>query len=312
MTTPGGMSVCSATRRPIRVAFHGRVGCRLEHDGVAGGQRLPELADGDLERVVPRDDGADHADRLLDHLLPAGNPEVLVVGERALPFEFVDVGGGPQQALGQGGVQLGQVGGGHRAPDLGHQLGAELLLLAHDRLVELAQAPLAERTVGGPRRGVERGPGTADGPVHVHRRGVGRLSEHLLGGRVDVVEPSALGGVDQRAVDEEAGLPGRCGGGHIGLLSSVWSDGCWSARRRPGAGCPVRCSPGGPGAAGRRPGTSGCTSLGRPPPGRRPPSSLPFRRVGRLPGPARSSGEYGMHVAGLSAGTTGLHYNWIR
>ncbi len=41
-----------------------RVGCRLEDDRVAGGERLPELVDRDLERVVPRHDRADDADRL--------------------------------------------------------------------------------------------------------------------------------------------------------------------------------------------------------------------------------------------------------
>ena len=43
-----------------------RVGRRLEHHGVAGGERLADLVDRHLEREVPRGDGADDADRLLD------------------------------------------------------------------------------------------------------------------------------------------------------------------------------------------------------------------------------------------------------
>ncbi len=43
LTTPGGMSVFSAISRPRRVALNGVFGAGFEHDGVAGGQRLPEL-----------------------------------------------------------------------------------------------------------------------------------------------------------------------------------------------------------------------------------------------------------------------------
>ena len=39
---------------------------RLEHDGAAGGERGADLADDLVERVVPRRDRADDADRLLD------------------------------------------------------------------------------------------------------------------------------------------------------------------------------------------------------------------------------------------------------
>ena len=62
------MSVFSAMSRPSRVALNGVFGRGLEHHGVAGGQRLPELVDGDLEREVPRHDRADDADRLVPDL----------------------------------------------------------------------------------------------------------------------------------------------------------------------------------------------------------------------------------------------------
>ena len=64
LTTPGGMSVCSATSSPSDRRAPRRVGRRLEHDGVAGRQRGPELGQVDLEREVPRRDRADDADRL--------------------------------------------------------------------------------------------------------------------------------------------------------------------------------------------------------------------------------------------------------
>ena len=51
-----------------------RVGRGLEHHGVTGRQGLPELVDGDLEREVPRRDGADHPDRLVPHLSRGVHP----------------------------------------------------------------------------------------------------------------------------------------------------------------------------------------------------------------------------------------------
>ena len=63
-TTPGGMSVSSAISRPSIVARPRRVGRGLQHDGAAGGERGPELAEVQVEREVPRRDRADDAGRL--------------------------------------------------------------------------------------------------------------------------------------------------------------------------------------------------------------------------------------------------------
>ena len=87
-------------------------------------------------------------------------------------------------------------------PDLGHQLGPEQLLLGSRRLLELEHAALAQLLVRGPCRLVERPAGGGDGLVHVVVTGVGHLAEHLLGGRVDVVEHLARLGLDELAVDQ--------------------------------------------------------------------------------------------------------------
>ncbi len=68
LTTPGGMSVCSAMSRPRRSGAPRRVRRRLEHAGVAHGQDRAELVQRDLDREVPRHDHADDADRLLPDL----------------------------------------------------------------------------------------------------------------------------------------------------------------------------------------------------------------------------------------------------
>ena len=90
------------------------------------------------------------------------------------------------------------------APDLGDELGAQRLLLALDGRLQLLQAPLAECAVRRPVGLVERAAGRGDGALHVVDAGVGHLTEHLLGGGVDVVEALAGSGFGQLAVDEHA------------------------------------------------------------------------------------------------------------
>ena len=50
----------------------------LEHDGAAGGHGVGDLGGDLVERVVPRRDAADDADRLLDHEAVADGGLVLV------------------------------------------------------------------------------------------------------------------------------------------------------------------------------------------------------------------------------------------
>ena len=146
------MSVFSAISRPSRVALYGRVRRRLQHDGVAGPQRLADLLDGDLEREVPRHDRADDADRFTPDLprgVHAGDRDHRVA-ERRLPRVLVDQLGRIPQPVGQRRVELRSVGDRPRTPDLEDELLAQFLLLGLDRLLQLQQAALAERVIGRP------------------------------------------------------------------------------------------------------------------------------------------------------------------
>ena len=55
---------------------------RLEHDGVAGGERRGELPGGHQDREVPRDDLADDAERLVEVV---GDGVVVDLGRASLP-----------------------------------------------------------------------------------------------------------------------------------------------------------------------------------------------------------------------------------
>jgi len=151
------------------------------------------------------------------------------------PRKTVDLLGRPEEGFGKGRVELGHVGHHHRGAHFCDQLGAEQLLLGDDGLVELAQAPLAEGPVGRPLRFVEGPPRRGNGPVHVGRRRVRGLAEHLLGGRVDVVEGSSTGRFDERPVDEHVELAdrgvGRLGGGHLWFLPFARPCGACALRR---------------------------------------------------------------------------------
>ena len=90
LTTPAGMSVCSAIKpaEPGRVPRRVRIG--LEHDGIAGGQRRAELVEDDLDREVRRRDRGDDADRLLDDGAHVALAEQSAAVECAFPLEVVD------------------------------------------------------------------------------------------------------------------------------------------------------------------------------------------------------------------------------
>ena len=150
------------------------------------------------------------AERLARH----GNSSIIRAGQR--------------QRLAQRDVELGPVGEHDRAAHLGYQLGSQLLLLALERCLELAERCGAQRGVVGPTTAVSRSSGGGDGPLHVGARAVGHRAEHLIGGRVDVVERGAALGVDELAVDQQPGLVLVVGhaGHHTRGRCSIW--------RRPG------------------------------------------------------------------------------
>ena len=79
VNTPSGRPASSASS-PSRMRGHrGELG-RLEHDGVAGGERGREAPARDRHREVPRHDDADDAERLLERHVEAA-------GDRDLPAE---------------------------------------------------------------------------------------------------------------------------------------------------------------------------------------------------------------------------------
>ena len=63
LSTPGGRPISSADLGE-HVALARRLRRRLQHDGAAGEQRGADLVADQRDRRVPRDDRADHADRL--------------------------------------------------------------------------------------------------------------------------------------------------------------------------------------------------------------------------------------------------------
>ena len=108
-----------------------RVGRGLEHHGVTGRQGLPELVDGDLEREVPRRDGADHPDRLVPHLprgVHAGDGDDRVA-EIGFPRKGFDQPGRISEPVFERRVQLRPVGHRARSAHLADELLAQLLQL---------------------------------------------------------------------------------------------------------------------------------------------------------------------------------------
>ena len=85
LTTPGGDVGLLGDEAPEAGGVPGRVGRGLQDHGVARGQDRAHLVERDLDRVVPRHDGADDAHRLLDDAAPAGHPHLLAVGEATAP-----------------------------------------------------------------------------------------------------------------------------------------------------------------------------------------------------------------------------------
>ena len=168
---------------------------RLQHDGAAGGQRRGDLGDHLVQRVVPRRDGADDADRLLDDER-VGDLLLELVG-------LQDRGVRPQHP--------------HRVADLdGLAEGQRRAHLGADEQRDLVGARLERVGRGGQQRGAlggrARGPrlegaaGGGDGGVDV-LGGTGRdRGDLLLGGGVDDGDGLAAGGRHPRAVDEEGVL----------------------------------------------------------------------------------------------------------
>ena len=180
---------------------------RLEHHDVARRQRRADLPDRHHQRVVPRRDLADDAQRLA----PDQRRVALAVlaGQRAVQRarragEEAQLVGAHRHLLGGQRVRLADVDRLERGElldvvvdDVGH--GQEQLLAAAGRRV-------AERDPGGARGG--------DRALDVGARPLGHARDDLARGRVEDVAGRAVDAVDQLAADQVAELADR-GGAHF-------------------------------------------------------------------------------------------------
>ena len=166
-------------------------------DGAAGRQGRGDLARLQRDREVPRADGPDDADRMLERHVPLARHRVgddLAVG--ALAFL-----GEPLEGVG-------------RVQDLGLGLGQRLALL-HGQGAGDGVAPLAHQVGGlledlGAVPGGELHPaghgalGGLERPAGVFPAAIGHLGQHFLGGRVDDPQRAAVPRIAPLAVDVHA------------------------------------------------------------------------------------------------------------
>ena len=184
---------------------------RLEDDGVPRRQRRRPLAAGDVEREVPRDDHADHAHRLLAH----------VVERRLREREHAAVDR-PDEPL----VEAPRVPAGRKVDErrLADRLAdvvaldlREVLLLRLDQLGDAEQDPGAlVRIEVAPGR--EGSPRRAHRPVDVLGLGGGDLHDRPVRGRVDRRHRLARGGVHPLAADQQPRLQARVVGQPLDTL----------------------------------------------------------------------------------------------
>jgi hypothetical protein len=147
LTTPGGKSVCSATSRPIRVAFHGVSGAGLRITVFPVASAWPSLFSvtssgkfhGTMAPTTPT--GSFQICRVLRA------PAVGDLREVGPPGVLVDELDGVAQRTVKRDVELVGMGGHARAAHLEDELLAQFLALVLERFLQLGEAPLAEFAV---------------------------------------------------------------------------------------------------------------------------------------------------------------------
>ncbi|NCL73862.1 hypothetical protein AIIKEEIJ_01299 [Rhodococcus sp. YH1] len=168
---------------------------RLEHDGVAGGEGVGDRAHRGVDRVVPRPDDADHAERLVLEggvLVGAGEAGRHPAGAQHL----LGVAGGPVEVLDR--EHHLEEGVAARLAGLGGDDGREGLGVGGDGLLELEQpVPAAAEALGGPPAGGR--PGAVDGGGHVGGVGDRVLREDGTVARVEAGERGGRGSGRRRA-----------------------------------------------------------------------------------------------------------------
>ena len=210
LSTPGGKSVCSATSRPSRVAFHGVSGAGLRITVLPVARACPSLFS-----VTSR--GKFHG--TMAPTTPTGSFQICRVlrraaavddrGEVGPPGELVDQLDRVAQRAVERDVELVGVGGHARAAHLEDELLAQLLALLLERLLQLGRGTrlrssrLVDQSVSSKAR---RAASMARCISALER--VGHLADDLLGGRVDVVERLARVGLHELAVDQHPSLRG--------------------------------------------------------------------------------------------------------
>ena len=135
-----------------------------------------------------------------DPLYPGG------VGQFGLPGVLVHKLHGIADGASERAFELWPVGEATGAAHLQDELFSQFLLLRFEGPLQLPEAVLAERTVGGPVRLVEGAPSGGDGTSHVLARCVRDMAQQLLGRGVHVREGPAIGRIDKLSVNEQPRL----------------------------------------------------------------------------------------------------------
>ncbi len=170
---------------------------RLQHHGAAGRDRRADLPDRGSQRTVPGDDGADHADRLLQRV---GED---LAGQRVLDGLAVDCGG-LACVIAQHAERAQPVAAGaadRRAHVERVELG-QFLEIGFDQLGELEQHVLPLERLHLAPRPFEGAPRRRNRAVDVLGVALGDGREQFTGGGVVGFEFLAGGGVDPFAVDQ--------------------------------------------------------------------------------------------------------------
>ncbi|MNK93004.1 hypothetical protein D3C87_1131470 [compost metagenome] len=205
---------------------------RLGHHGVAGGQGRSNGAGGLMQRGVPRQDHADHPERI------AAGVDVVV---RALVDHFAvhDI----DDAAVELEVLRGQV---HqlrhfpaRLAGFGTLKGAEGAFAGADQSPEIVEdAPTLGRAHVAP--GLQRSGGGVDGDGHVGGAAVGHFVEFFAGARVDLVDVFTVQRRGNAPADEAVGSIKHC---RFSSQSSFYRSSRIDARHGDGRGQPHDCLP---------------------------------------------------------------------
>ena len=201
LTTPGGMSASSHRLHHLDRAER-REARGLQHDGVAGRDRGPDLPARHEEREVPRHDAAAHAERLAAH-------DALRGRERALAA--LDDVGLVLRAVGERLERRDRAGdvGEHRLLDRAAAVArfdlGDLRAAAVDDLGDLRaasrRAPCPTSSATGPSSNALRG--GFDGALRVFASGLGDVGDLLAGRRCVGREGLARLRVDPGTIDEQ-------------------------------------------------------------------------------------------------------------